>query len=801
MPLPNPLYSMHVNAAVAGPSTQRLQPLSNASDTSFYPSHLVQQFRTPQTPPLPSKPSALTKPLPPSLMPGGAGRSRSGVLSTLESSLLFQPNATSSTAASSSSPAYSRPRLYSENLSSTRPPLPPKPRVQTRTSLASLADMKAPKIPPKPSVSSEKQAMISVATPDVDCAEEEELVARALEISLKDTGATGRPDLEDDILARVLEESMARIDSSAACDIPHACQEADSRQFEMSTRSTASSRASSSAPSIVDTPPTSACSNSLHGDSAEKHKAHISVETDLEELTKRERDLIRAEDEARRRQLEMDEEFARSIARLEADGASSSSTHPSPSSAGVVPSALSASTSSDNVSRPPLNNGTRPSSFHVAALQQRSPHHPYISLPPPPVASGSRPLPSLGRGHGNYTSGGPVTPAVPPYDKLGRSVSAQGAIPTTSSIEGSPIRPISYHANTVIPVQYTRNSVSPEVSTSAPSTSGRSASMPNVPIRSMSTGQSIGPAPSEADENDVLENSDSPLMSPISIDEPDEGKLLSNSGPSSPPIVEEELRLGVSFGFNAPSIARSRDPMQGPIPNIITLPYGKCPPLHIQAPNWKHLLKLLTRLSDSRVEPTVEALASTKSELKLRTVIQFMKIHHSSNDWRTIIYLTIDVPVLPSAPNMHKYTNGDVNTLPYSYTMSPLPALLRAGAGESNLSKCFTVPATANTPYPTLPMTLPELALYLLAVLDESRRAANDSSGGMRKLAKTIDSLYPADSLEGVAPEFDYPNKGGVGKFFKRVVGRASRESSHNQRGGNVERFEYITPFRIDEYH
>ncbi|OCB87862.1 hypothetical protein A7U60_g4996 [Sanghuangporus baumii] len=771
MPLPNPLYSIHVNAAVAGPSTQRLQPLSNAPDASFYPMHLVQQFRTPQAPRLPSKPSALAEPLPPSLMPGGAGRSRSGVLSTLESSLIFQPNATSSSATSSSSPAYSRPRLYSENLSSTRPLLPPKPRVQTRNSLASLGDMKAPKIPPKPFVPSEKQAMISVATPDADYAEEEELLARALEISLKDSGATGRPDLEDDILERVLEESMACIDSSAAHDIPHACQKADSRQFEMSARSTSSSRASSSVPSIVDTPPSSAYPNSLHDDSAEKYKPHIAVKTDLDELTKREQDLIRAEDEARRRQLEMDEEFARSIARLEAAGASSSSMHSSPSSAGVVPSALSASTSSDNVSRPPLNNETRPSSLYVAALQQQSPHHPYTSLPSPPIAAGSRPLPNLGRGHGSHTSGGPVTPAVPPLDKLGRSVSAQAAIPTTSSIEGSPIRPSSYHANSVIPMQYTRNSVSPE---------------------------SIGPAP---DENDVLENSESPLMSPISIDEPDEGKLLSNSGPSSPPIVEEELRLGVSFGFNAPSIARGRDPMQGPIPNIITLPFGKCPPLHIQAPNWKHLLKLLTRLSDSRVEPTVEALASTKSELKLRTVIQFMKIHHSSNDWRTIVYLTIDVPVPPSAPNMHKYTNGDINTLPYSYTMSPLPALLRAGAGDSTLSKCFTVPATANTPYPTLPMTLPELALYLLAVLDESRRAANDSSGGLRKLAKTIDSLYPVDSLEGVAPEFDFPNKGGVGKFFKRVVGRASRESSHNQRGGNVERFEYITPFRIDEYH
>ena len=67
-------------------------------------------------------------------------------------------------------------------------------------------------------------------------------------------------------------------------------------------------------------------------------------------------------------------------------------------------------------------------------------------------------------------------------------------------------------------------------------------------------------------------------------------------------------------------------PMQGLIPNIIQLPFGRCPPLHIQAPSWKHLLKLLTRLDSSRIEPTMEAMAAYKYEMKLRTVIQFMKV-------------------------------------------------------------------------------------------------------------------------------------------------------------------------------
>ncbi|EJD01402.1 uncharacterized protein FOMMEDRAFT_89176 [Fomitiporia mediterranea MF3/22] len=241
--------------------------------------------------------------------------------------------------------------------------------------------------------------------------------------------------------------------------------------------------------------------------------------------------------------------------------------------------------------------------------------------------------------------------------------------------------------------------------------------------------------------------------------------------------------------------------MQGPIPNIITLPYGKCPPLHIQAPSWRHLLKLLTRLSESRVEPTVEALAGAKMDLKLRTVIQFLKVHHSSNEWRTIVYLTIDTPVPPTTTNIFKYTNGDVNTLPFSYSVSPTPALLRAGAGESNLSKIFTIPSTANTPFPTLPMSLPDFAMYLHAVLEDSRRASNDSSGGLKKLAKMVDTFYPAstDGLEGIGPEPAGPDRRGVGGFFRRALGRGNRESQ-NQRGGNAERFEFITPFRIDEY-
>lgn len=66
--------------------------------------------------------------------------------------------------------------------------------------------------------------------------------------------------------------------------------------------------------------------------------------------------------------------------------------------------------------------------------------------------------------------------------------------------------------------------------------------------------------------------------------------------------------------------------MASVMPNVITLPYGKAPIFHFQARSWRKLLKLMARLSGTRVEPTVEALSVAKHELKLRTVIQFVKV-------------------------------------------------------------------------------------------------------------------------------------------------------------------------------
>jgi hypothetical protein len=146
--------------------------------------------------------------------------------------------------------------------------------------------------------------------------------------------------------------------------------------------------------------------------------------------------------------------------------------------------------------------------------------------------------------------------------------------------------------------------------------------------------------------------------------------------------------------------------------------------------------------------------------------------------------------------NSWRYTNGDVNTLPFSYTLGNLPKLLGEGI-ETPLSKIYTVPSTAAAPFPTLPITFPSLALYLQSALQNSRKAMNDSSSGLRKLARMVESCYPAE----LAPDDDEPR--GSERFtglFKRVIGIGGK-SSKTGRGQNEDVFELVTPFVPDAWN
>lgn len=143
-----------------------------------------------------------------------------------------------------------------------------------------------------------------------------------------------------------------------------------------------------------------------------------------------------------------------------------------------------------------------------------------------------------------------------------------------------------------------------------------------------------------------------------------------------------------------------------------------------------------------------------------------------------------------NAPNSWKYINSDVNTLPFSYTLSTLPQLLRDGA-DNMISTYYTIPSTSRTPFPTLPIAFPDMAMYLQSAIDDSRKAMNDSSSGLRKLAKSVDTYYPNEGQMGV----------GEDASDKKSFWKIGKKKNKNKQGGrNEEVFELVTPFMAEGY-
>ena len=90
--------------------------------------------------------------------------------------------------------------------------------------------------------------------------------------------------------------------------------------------------------------------------------------------------------------------------------------------------------------------------------------------------------------------------------------------------------------------------------------------------------------------------------------------------------------------------------------------------------------------------------------------------------------------------------------------------------------------------------------MYLQSALEDSRRTINDSSSGLRRLAKMVDGFYPAEDHDlGPGPEAVAPDRLRVGGLFKKAFGRGDKNAMKNGRGGNADTYEFITPFRLDE--
>ena len=161
------------------------------------------------------------------------------------------------------------------------------------------------------------------------------------------------------------------------------------------------------------------------------------------------------------------------------------------------------------------------------------------------------------------------------------------------------------------------------------------------------------------------------------------------------------------------------------------------------------------------------------------------------NVWRTILWFTIDQAVPRAALGAARYTCGNPNVLPWSYTLSPLPLLLR-NASDNATSKTYTIPATDVIPFPTLPITFPNLALYLHAVLEESRKhSRSDALNGIGKLGKMVQMAYPSVKEDGF--DDDGPGKSSL---WKRVMGRGNKDK--NKGKSNNETYQMVIPFVSD---
>jgi hypothetical protein len=87
---------------------------------------------------------------------------------------------------------------------------------------------------------------------------------------------------------------------------------------------------------------------------------------------------------------------------------------------------------------------------------------------------------------------------------------------------------------------------------------------------------------------------------------------------------------------------------------------------------------------------------------------------------------------------------------------------------------------------------MPDMAMYLAAALEDSRRSRGDSSIGLRRLTKMIKQFYPNQRARVAADEEEEPRRRGRA-LIGRLMGRPSRSSQGG--GHNADMYDVVTPF------
>ncbi|KAG8691664.1 hypothetical protein FRC11_013275, partial [Ceratobasidium sp. 423] len=256
---------------------------------------------------------------------------------------------------------------------------------------------------------------------------------------------------------------------------------------------------------------------------------------------------------------------------------------------------------------------------------------------------------------------------------------------------------------------------------------------------------------------------------------------LQETQADAPPV--ESLLHGISYGFRDPDPPTPvLMPPADPLPPSIMI--GEKTPFHVQAPNFRHLLRLLSHYGSTNVMATPAAIAASKSGVhSLRVVLHFVRGNHDRDPWLCRLFLELHTP-------------DDKETTPV-----PDTSMLWSDSSLSKVATCgprgklYVIPG----PLPPLPLPLQSLSSFIAKRLDEACRAPSDN---VRRLERILVECYGSvggalNSVEEIGGRQKGSGNLSFGGIFSRVKDKFSSD-----KGGtlNDHTYDLISPFQIDEY-
>ncbi|CAE6434563.1 unnamed protein product [Rhizoctonia solani] len=246
----------------------------------------------------------------------------------------------------------------------------------------------------------------------------------------------------------------------------------------------------------------------------------------------------------------------------------------------------------------------------------------------------------------------------------------------------------------------------------------------------------------------------------------------------APPV--ETLLHGISYGFRDPD-PPTLTPMAPADPLPPSIMIGENSAFHVQALNFRHLLRLLSHYGSTNVMATPAAIAASKSGLhSLRVALHFVRGNHDRDPWLCRLFLELHTP-------------DDKETTPVSDT-SLLWSDSSISAPCGPRGKLYVIPG----PLPALPLPLQTLSSFIVKRLDEACRTSSDNT---RRLERILVECYGSVGGTSNSAEIGGRQKGSGNISFGGLFSRVKDKFNSDKGGGlNDHTYDLISPFQIDEY-